>query len=135
MRILLPLLMISAAACTASARDVDRQARADAADQAALARSLTGLNPGRPQDCVEQTRLRESQTFGDTIVYRGAGSTRYINRTSGGCNIGRDDAILVTRTPSTLLCRGDIAQAIDRTSHFPVGSCSYGAFIPYSKPR
>lgn len=132
MRILLPLLMISAAACTASARDVDRQAREDAADQAALARELTGLTPGRPQDCVEQTRLRDMKSFGDTLVYRGAGRTRYVNRTSGGCDTERRDAYLVTSTPTTLLCRGDIAQAVNRSSQFPVGSCSYGAFTPYT---
>ena len=135
MRILLPLLLISVAGCTASAAEVDRQARADAGDQAALARDLVGLTPGQPQSCVNQTQLREMKSFGDTLVYRGPGRVRYVNRTSGGCSLDRDDAILVTSTPSTQLCRGDIAQAVSRTSHFPVGSCSYGDFIPYNPPR
>ena len=135
MRILLPLLLIPVAACTASPREVDRQARVEAGDQAALARELVGLTPGRPQSCVSQTQLRDMKSFGDTLVYRGPGRVRYVNRTSGGCDLGHDDAILVTSTPSTQLCRGDIARTVSRTSHFPVGSCSFGDFVPYSPPE
>ena len=136
MRILLPLLLISAAACTPTARQVEQQAAIEAGDRAALDRELAGLTPGRPQDCVTQTQLRDMKSYGDTLVYRGVGRTRYVNRTSGGCALERDDAILVTSTPTTQLCRGDIAQAVSRTSHFPMGSCSYGEFVPYSRrPR
>ena len=38
-----------------------------------------------------------------------------------------------TRTPSGQLCRGDIAQAVDRTANFPAGSCSFGDFVPYTR--
>lgn len=133
MRILLPLLIVStAAACAPTARDLDRRATAEAASRAALDRELVGLTPGRPQDCVPQTQLREMRSFGDTLVYRGPGRTRYVNQTSGGCDPEGRDAYLVTSTPTTQLCRGDIARAVNRTSNFPVGSCSYGAFVPYS---
>lgn len=134
MRIMLPMLLISAAACTPTARDLDRQAQAEAATRASLDKELAGLVPGRPQSCVQQTQVRESKTFGDTVVFRSiGGTTRYVSQTSGGCNINGDDSILVTRTPSTQLCRGDIAQAIDRTSRFPTGSCSFGDFVPYTR--
>lgn len=134
MRILLPLLVISAAACTPTARELDRQAAAEAGDRAALDRELAGLVPGRPQTCVQQTQLRDMKSFGDTLVYRGLGRTRYVNQTSGGCSPDRNDAFLVTRTPTAQLCRGDIAQAVNRTSRFPIGSCSYGEFVPYTVP-
>lgn len=133
MRILLPSLLIFVAACTPTARDLDRRAVAEAGTQAALDKQLAGLVPGKPQDCVEQFRLRGSQSFGDTIVYETTGSQRYVNRTSGGCGQTNDNSFLVTSTPSTQLCRGDIAQAVDRTSNFPVGSCSYGEFVPYNR--
>ena len=132
MRILLPSLLIFTAACTPTARDLDRQAQAEAANRAGLDKELAGFTPGKPQDCVDQVRLRESKVIGDTIVYRTAGSERYVNRTSGGCG-GSLDAFLVTRTPSTSLCRGDIAQAVDRVSRIPVGSCSFGEFVPYTR--
>lgn len=135
MRILLPFLLISAAACTPTARDLDRQAAAEAGTRAALDRELAGYTPGRPTGCVQQTDLRELKAYGDTFVYGSRGSARYVNRTSGGCERVGDDAILVTKTPSTSLCRGDIATTIDRTAHIQNGSCSFGDFVPYTKNR
>ena len=132
MRIWLPMLLFTFAACTPTARELDRQAAMEAGDRAALDHELVGLMPGRPQDCVNQTQLRDMRSFGDTLVYRGPGRTRYVNRTSGGCDTERHDAYLVTSTPTTQLCRGDIAHAVNRSSNFPVGSCSYGDFVPYS---
>lgn len=135
MRILLPLLLISVAACTQTPRQLEAQAAAEAGDRAAIDRELAGFIPGPPQSCVQQTLLREMSSHGDTLIYRSNSGVRYVNRTSGGCSPDRDDAFLVTRTPSTSLCRGDIAQAISRTSRFPVGSCSYGDFVPYRRAK
>lgn len=137
MRILLPSLLILAnAACAPTAREVQQQAAFEAGDRAALDRELAGRTPGRPQDCVQQTRLRDMKSFGGTLVYRGDGNVRYVNVTGGGCErVSSDDAFLVTATPSTSLCRGDIATAISRTSNFPIGSCSYGPFVPYRAAR
>lgn len=137
MRILLSFLAIPVllgTACTPTARELEQQATAEAGTQAAIAREVAGLVPGRPQDCVTLTQVRESRTFGDTVIYRGVGGTRYVNRTGGGCGQA-SDAYLVTRTPGTQLCRGDIATAVDRTSQFPVGSCAFGEFVPYAPPR
>lgn len=137
MRILLPLLAIAVtAACAPTPRELQQQAAAEAGDRAALDRELAGRTPGRPQDCVQQTRLRDMKSYGGTLVYRGDGDTRYVNVTGGGCErVSSDDAFLVTATPSTLLCRGDIATAVSRTSNFPIGSCSYGEFVPYRPAR
>ena len=135
MRILLPSLLILAAACTPTARDLDRQATAEAGTRAALDRELAGLVPGRPQACVQQIELREVNAYGDTFVYGSRGRTRYVNRTSGGCGDVGGEAILVTRTPSSQLCRGDIATSINRASRVTTGSCSFGDFVPYTKPR
>jgi len=42
----------------------------------------------------------------------------------------------VTRTYGTAeLCRGDIGQVVDLMNHFTVGSCVFGDFIPYTRPR
>ena len=134
MRILLPSLLFIAA-CTPTARDLERQADAEAGARAALDRELAGLVPGRTQACVSQTELRGGlKSFGDTLVYSTAGSTKYVNRTSGGCErVGRD-AVLVTRTSSSQLCRGDIGTTIDQSSHFYAGSCGFGDFVRYERP-
>jgi hypothetical protein len=136
MRILLPSLLILAAGCTPTARDLDRQAQAEAGTRASIDKELAGLVPGRPQSCVSQTQIRNSKTIGSVIIYDGIGrGTRYVNQTSGGCERAENDAYLVTRTPSSQLCRGDIVQTVDRTANFPAGSCSLGDFVPYTRRR
>lgn len=134
MRILLPTLLM-VAACAPTADQLRAQADADAGTRAALDRELAGLIPGQPRSCVEQTRLRGSRTFGATVVYDGPGSDRYISRTSGGCEQSGNQGFLVTSTPSTSLCRGDIARVVDRTSRQQIGACSFGDFTPYTRPR
>jgi hypothetical protein len=134
MRILLPSLLFLAA-CTPTAADLQRQADAAAGARAALDRELAGLVPERPQSCVSQFELRGGglKAFGDTLVYS-SGSTRYVNRTTGGCERVGEDSILVTRTPSAQLCSGDIATTVDRTSQFQNGSCGLGEFVRYRRP-
>ena len=103
-------------------------------EYAATARALAGLTPGKPTSCITLSRTRTSNFLDrDTIAYRDTTRRYYVNRTGGGCNFD-DDSILVTRTPSDQLCRGDIITLIDRTSQFPKGSCSFGDFVPYSRP-
>lgn len=138
MRVLLPTLLMPAllaAACTPTERQLQAQADAQAGARAALDRELAGLTPGQPQSCIEQSRVRSSRGFGDAIVYDGIGRERYVTRTSGGCEAySRDQGFIVTRTPSTSLCRGDIATVIDRATKQQIGACSFGDFTPYS-PR
>ncbi|WP_419808745.1 hypothetical protein [Sphingomonas sp.] len=134
MRILLPSVLLMAA-CTPSAGDLQRQADRQAGYRTALDRELAGLTPGQPQSCIEQTRTRDSRGFGDTIVYSGPGDVRYVTRTSGGCEQYGSNGYIVTRTPSTSLCRGDIATVVDRSSRQQIGACSFGDFVPYSRAR
>ena len=59
---------------------------------------------------------------------------RFVTQTTGCRDVGRGN-ILVTRTPTTQLCRGDIATTVDSTSRIQTGACSFGDFIPYRRPR
>ena len=133
MRILLPSLLILAA-CTPTTRDLERQADAEAGARAELDRELAGLVPIRSSGCANQRDLRDVQFYGDTLVYRTGSNVKYVTRTSGGCGRTGADPILVTVTPQTQLCRGDIATTVDRTSQVQVGSCSFGEFIRYERP-
>ena len=135
MRILLST-MLFVAACTPSAQDLQRQADAEAGARQALDRELAGLVPVATTGCVSQTELRDLKAYGDTIVYRTSGSTKYVNKTSGGCERLENDAVLITRTPQTQLCRGDIGTTVDRGSRAFSGSCSFGDFVRYQRaPR
>lgn len=133
----LPLLMLPAlllGACTQTQAEVERAQVRDAGVQEKLAKELAGLVPGKPETCISQFPQKQSSGYGATILYRVNSGLVYRSDTVGGCEgIARGD-ILVTRTPSGQLCRGDIAQTFDQTSRFPTGSCSFGAFVPYRKP-
>ena len=135
--LVLPLLLLPAVmlgACTQTQADVERAQVRKADVQEKLAKELAGLVPGKPETCISQFPQKQSAGYGATILYRVNNGMVYRSDTYGGCEgIARGD-ILVTRTPSGQLCRGDIAQTFDRTSRFPTGSCSFGDFVPYRKP-
>jgi hypothetical protein len=137
MRILSLLMLptaVLAAGCTQTQAEVERAQVREAGVQEKLAKELAGLVPGKPETCINQFPQKQSSGFGATILYRVNSKLVYRNDTVGGCEgIARGD-ILVTRTPSGQLCRGDIAQTIDQTSRFPTGSCSFGDFVPYRRP-
>ena len=129
---LLPAMML--VGCTQTQAEVERAQVREADVQQKLAKELAGLVPGKPETCLTQFPQKQSSGYGATILYRVNNGLVYRSDTVGGCEgIARGD-ILVTRTPSGQLCRGDIAQTFDQTSRFPTGSCSFGDFIPYRKP-
>lgn len=131
---LLLLPAVSLGACTQTQADVERAQVRKADVREKLAKELAGLVPGKPETCINQFPQKQSSGYGATILYRVNNGLVYRSDTAGGCEgIARGD-ILVTRTPSTQLCRGDIAQTFDQASRFPTGSCSFGDFIPYRKP-
>ena len=129
-----PLLVIASAlaACSTTTEPTTRSAEA----QAQLDKLLVGKVAGNPVSCLSQARPSASTVSIDdnTIAFR-QGSKVYINHPSGGCTNLNGPYALVTRTPSTRLCRGDIAEVRDMVSGFTVGSCVLGDFLPYAKPH
>ena len=135
MRSLLILVPLAAlAACAQTPAQTAAAAQAGAAAQVELDKELAGLVPGAPRNCIDPRWSRQVKSYGGTILYSDIGSTKYRGDTGGGCErIGRGD-VLVTRTSTGQLCRGDIARTIDPVSRFQTGSCSFAAFVPYRKP-
>lgn len=106
-------------------------ARTDPQQQ--LDRLLAGRTAGQPVDCINLFPTTRSTTIErQTVVYEVAG-TRYVARFAQGCPELGDNRVIVTRTPSSQLCRGDIAQIVETTPAFPVGSCVFDGFIPYRR--
>ena len=136
MRAMILVMGLGITACAETPKETaDRAAAADKT-RAALDVELAGLKPGPSQSCLDTfvTRDGSTRSFGDTLVYRTSGGTRYVTQTTGCTGIGGNgDNILITQTPSTQLCRGDIATTVDRTSHVQSGSCGFGDFVPYRK--
>ena len=130
--LLAPLALL--AGCAMTPEQSASLAASDARDQARLDKKLAGYVPGAPKSCIQRNRTSEMSIFGDTLVYRD-GRTLYRTQTSGGCfGLKRDD-IVVTKSFGSSICSGDLVRTVDRTNAFPSGSCSFGDFVPYTKPR
>ncbi len=128
----LSLAALAAAACS-PAGNGPTELSANA--QSKLAEELQGRVAGRPQACVSQRDLRGNRSVGEeAIIFEGRGNLIYVNRPPGGCPELRFSRALVTRTPSTQLCQGDIATVIDTTTGTYHGGCGLGSFTPYQRP-
>ena len=104
--------------------------------QTELAAVTEGRVAEQPRTCVPRRDVRGNRSVGDAIVFDGTSRNMvYVNRASGGCAELRSGRTLVTRSPSSQLCAGDIADVVEPVSGFPVGSCTLGEFIPYRRLR
>lgn len=140
MRHLLPLIALPLlGACMsgppspeAQAAAADRQAEIDAE----IARELAGKVPGDPVSCISINRVRSSKHIGDqTLLYEVSSNLVYRNDPVGGCNGLDFGRALITRTPSTQLCAGDIARVADLQTGMDTGSCAFSEWIPYRTER
>ena len=98
-----------------------------------LAEALAGRTAGTPVPCVSQRDLRSNRSVGDAILFDGPGDIVYVNRPAGGCPSLDFGRVLITRTTSSRLCRGDIATVVDPVSGTEYGGCGLGDFVPYRR--
>ena len=125
-------MLILAIAAPAAARD-----RTPADPKAALAAMVAGRIAGPSVSCISllpNTHSRIVDRY--AVVYDGPGRL-YVNDFDGqGCSALRKDRTLVTVTPSSQLCSGDIIRVVDPVQRFDYGSCGLGKFTPYKRaPR
>lgn len=105
-------------------------------DQGELSAALRGRVAGPPLNCVPQRNLRGSRSIGEgAILFQGNNGMAYVNRPRSGCPIITQSKALITQTPSTQLCQGDIVNVVDPVANFSFGSCALGEFIPYRRVR
>ena len=97
---------------------------------------IAGKVAGPPVHCLQSYDMNDMVVIDEgTVAYR-LGSRVYVNHLEGTCNgLGRN-AIMVTRNiGGSGNCAGDIVRMVDAGSRMMTGSCSFGEFIPYSRPR
>jgi len=130
------LLAFAAALCAAGTA-VAASRGSDAAAPALSAKAtaaLAGRTAGKPQSCVRLRDVRSTEIVDETaIIYKLDRRRWLVNVPEGGCPSLRPDRTLVTVTPSTNLCRGDIARVIDPPTPIEYGSCGLGNFVPYTR--
>src|SRR4051794_26520521 len=108
-----------------------------AREQAQFAQLTEGKIAGAPLSCLPSWRSNDMVVIDDnTIAFRNGPGKVYISHMQGGClGIDHGRNALVTRTTGPNLCRGDIAQVLDTAARVTIGSCVFGGFVPYIRPR
>ena len=98
---------------------------------------LAGKVAGPPVSCLPTFRQDDMVVIDDsTVAFRQGSSRTYVNHMQGGCsNLGGGYALVTRSFGGSQLCRGDIAQVVDLANSMTVGSCVFGDFIPYARPR
>lgn len=102
--------------------------------QPSLDKALAGRTAGKPASCIQQNLIDDSETFDSAILYRMKGGPDYLNRPPQ-CSQLRPGRGLISSTPTTSICRGDIVQIVDFASRFNYGSCGLGDFVPYPRAK
>jgi hypothetical protein len=132
------LLLIGGAllACSTTAAQQQQPIRTAKA-QKQYDQLLAGKIAGPPVSCLPSYNSNDMVVIDDrTIAFRNGSSRVYVNHMQGGCsNLGGPYALVTRSFGGGRLCRGDIGQVVDLTNHFTVGSCVFGDFIPYARPR
>ncbi len=127
-------LVALAASC---APNPEYQQRAAARTQAELGRELAGRVAGAPERCLPNYRTAQLQVIDDDVLLYRDGRTIWVQRLRGGCTgLGSGANTLVTRQYGTSqTCDGDINQVVDLRTGMLAGSCVFGPFVPYTRPR
>jgi len=130
----IPALLVIASAIGSCTTAPQAPVQLSAREQAELAQLTDGKVAGKPISCLQHYQTDDMITVNEsTIAFRNGRSTVYLNGMQGGCPNLRAPYALLTKSPSSQLCRGDIAEVVDTSTHMTVGSCVFGDFVPYTK--
>ncbi|MFL6758350.1 hypothetical protein [Sphingomonas sp.] len=132
----MPLLLVSCvlASCTTAPQPTMRSPD----KQTELAQLLAGKVAQRPISCLPHYQASDMRVIDDdTIAFRDGSRRTFVAHMNGGCsNLGSGSTALVTHQFGTSdLCSGEIARVVDTANGITVGSCSFGEFTPYTRPR
>ena len=132
-----PMIAVGGAVLLASCSTAPVQEARSPKAERELASALAGRTAGAPVRCLPSYRSTDMQVIDDwTILYKD-GRTTYVQNPRGGCRgLGFGSYTMVTRQFGTnQLCDGDISQLVDLRTGMNGGSCVFGPFLPYTKPR
>jgi hypothetical protein len=127
-------LLYAAAIFAVTGCMTDRTAATNPEPSPKLREALAGRTAGPPTSCINLRDIRSSRIIDESaIIYEMSSRLWYVNMPDGGCPGLHPNRALVSRTPSTSLCRGDIVRIIDPPSPMTFGACGLGKFVPYTK--
>ena len=127
------VLLLTAFSTTAAT-----QSRAPDRATARVEKTLAGLTPGTPQRCLRRDRVTELRTASNVILYMAGRDRVWRNDVVGeGCarGLARGDIIVSQSLVGGEYCQGDLVHTRVRTGGTLSGSCSLGAFTPYTRNK
>ena len=130
-------LLIVAGGLMACATTAAEQPARSAKSQKEYDRLLDGKVAGAPVSCLSTFNQNDMVVIDEqTIAFRQGSARVYVNHMQGSCNnLGGTYALVTKQIGNSGLCRGDIGEVVDLNNHFTVGSCVFGDFVPYAKPK
>jgi hypothetical protein len=134
----LPLLMAASVISGCTMASPSQTVARTPLEQEHLEKLVAGKVAGAPLSCLPGYRSNDMVVVDEnTIAFKRGPSQVYVNHMrGGGClNIEHGRNTLVTRTTGSTLCSGDIAEVVDLGAGIPVGSCVFGDFVPFTRPR
>jgi len=133
--LVLSILALAATGCAQTPQDAARAQADAAATQAKLGKELAGLAPSGTSDCLDYVGSTSMKAFGSTLVYTANPNLKYVTNTGGGCEAVQRGDVLVTKSPTGRLCRGDIATTVMPQARVQTGSCAIGGFTVYKREK
>lgn len=97
-------------------------------------KALAGKVAGEPKNCLTRFEADRMQVRDGVTLFRVNRKLVYVNDMNSCATLRSDDILQTNLYGTTQLCRGDIAQIIDRTGGFNRGACTFGSFVPYRAP-
>ena len=132
--IMVPIIATSIFTLTGCANSAEAPTRSERANRS-LERTLGDRTAGTPQRCISTRQARNmSRIDADTILFRESGRRIWRTEMSGNCGGIGSGRALVTSRSSGQFCRGDSAGVVDVRTRMMVGSCTFGEFVPYTRP-
>ena len=131
------MIAVGGAALLASCSTAPVQETRSPKAERQLAAALAGRTAQPPVRCLPSYRTTQMEVVDDwTILYKD-GRTTYVQNPRGGCRgLGIGGYTMVTRQFGTnQICDGDFSQLVDLRTSMNGGSCVFGPFTPYTKPR
>ena len=126
------LFLVAMTAALLAVPMTSAEARPKQTPQQKLDKLLEGRVAGKPVNCIDTYRHRNTTVIDKTAIVYGSGRTIYVNRPKYPESLDSDD-ILVTELHSTQLCSVDVVKLHDRTGGWYRGFVGLGEFVPYTK--
>lgn len=101
-----------------------------------LAKALEGRVPGKPENCISNSRVNGPEIIDDrNILYRQSGARIWRNEMTDKCPAVRDNDIVVIEIFGDQICKYDRFRVVNRNSGIPSAFCILGSFTPYDKVK